>query len=179
MKKYFAAVVLAILFSGCITGSIDYSTQDIYNEGAVRTMLSWKIQYDTVNGRIMTSDMLGGSTETRYTDSTLPEELLEEPPRIAETRGQKLAGMINTSMTTKISEKGDGIIKVSRPFFKDKFIMHVKITLYDNANYKIAELDVFNRCDFDGQKTTMANNAMHDYDFARYCAAKIYEVIGK
>lgn len=179
MKKYLAAFVLALLLNGCITGSIDYTTQDVYNESSVRTMTSWSIQYDTINGRIMTTDMLGGSTETKYPDSTLPEELLDDPPKIAETRGQKLAEMIHTSMTTKISENGAGVIKISRPFFKDKFIMHTKISLFDNANIKVAELDVFNKCNFDGKSTTMAYDAMHDYDFARFCAAKIYEVIGK
>ncbi|MCE1163968.1 MAG: hypothetical protein LWX07_01040 [Bacteroidetes bacterium] len=179
MKKYLAVFAFAFLLNGCITGSIDYSTKDIYNESAARTMVSWLIQYDTINGRILKSDLLGGATETRYPDSTVPEELLDDPPKIAEARGQKLAEMIHTGMTTKVSDKGEGIIKISRPFFKDKFILHTKISLFDNSNFKIAELDVFNKCDYDGKNTTMANDAMHDYDFARYCAAKIYEVIGR
>lgn len=179
MKNFFAFFIFLLLVSGCMTGSIDYTTQDVYNESALGIIKNWTMQYDTINGRILTSDLLGGSTETKFPDSTSPEELLDEPPKIAEERGQKLAGMIRSGMTSKISDTGEGVIKISRPFFKDKFILHTKVTFLDNTNNKIAEMDLFNRCEFDGQKTTMANNAMHDLDYARYCAFKIYELIGK
>jgi hypothetical protein len=179
MKKFFGFYFLFLLISGCITGSIDYSTEEITNRSMLSVIKNWTVQYDTLNGRILTKDFVGGSTETKYIDTRSTEELLDEPYIVAELRGQKLAENIRYHMSTKISGEGNGIIKVSRPFFKDKYIMHVRITFFDRGNLKLAEIDVFNKCDYDGRFTLMSADAMHDDGFAKYCSDKIYQIIGK
>jgi hypothetical protein len=179
MKKIFGFYFLLLLISGCVTGSIDYSTVEIINESGLSVIKSWRMQYDTLNGRILTNDFIGGSTETKYIDTRSNEELLDEPYVVAELRGQKLAENIRYNMSSKISGDGNGIIKVSRPVFKDKYIMHVRIAFFDSGNLKLADIDVFNKCDYDGRFTIISPDAMHDDGFAKYCSDKIYQIIGK
>ena len=178
MIKIFPYFVLFLFVSGCITGSIDYNTQEITNSASLKSTKSWIVQYDTLNSRIITTDFLGGSTVTKYPDSMGMEDFLEEPYQIAEKRGRELAENIRSELSSKVSASGEGIIRIERPFYKDKFHFHCTIAFYDKSNNKIAAIDIYNKCQFDGRFTNLTVDAMHDHAFAKFCAAKINSLIG-